>query len=216
MKKSVLTISVMSLVGLTACTDPAYVAGDAQARDEYRNTKQGAILGGIFGAGLAAVTDNNVAVGAAVGAGAGALVGSTLDKQEAELREDLDGDVQIENMGDRLIVTLPQDILFASDSYAVQPGLTDDLGVVAQSLQKYPNSIVQVIGHTDNTASAEYNQNLSELRAEAVADKLMDAGVSFDRIEVVGRGESAPVASNLTEEGKALNRRVEIVILPQG
>ena len=216
MKKSVLTISVMSLVGLTACTDPAYVAGDAQARDEYRNTKQGAILGGIFGAGLAAVTDNNVAVGAAVGAGAGALVGSTLDKQEAELREDLDGDVQIENTGDRLIVTLPQDILFASDSYAVQPGLTDDLGVVAQSLQKYPNSIVQVIGHTDNTASAEYNQNLSELRAEAVADKLMDAGVSFDRIEVVGRGESAPVASNLTEEGKALNRRVEIVILPQG
>lgn len=216
MKKSVLTISVMSLVGLTACTDPAYVAGDAQARDEYRNTKQGAILGGIFGAGLAAVTDNNVAVGAAVGAGAGALVGSTLDKQEAELREDLDGDVQIENTGDRLIVTLPQDILFASDSYAVQPGLTDDLGVVAQSLQKYPNSIVQVIGHTDNTASAEYNQNLSELRAEAVADKLMEAGVSFDRIEVVGRGESAPVASNLTEEGKALNRRVEIVILPQG
>lgn len=214
MKKSVLSICVLSLAGVAACTDPAYVTGDAQARDEYRNTKQGAILGGIIGAGLSAITDNNVAVGAAVGAGAGALVGSALDKQEAELREDLDDDVRIENTGDRLIVTLPQDILFASDSYAVQPGLTDDLRVVARSLQKYPDSIVQVIGHTDNTASAEYNQNLSELRAEAVADKLMDAGVAFDRIETIGRGESEPVASNLSEAGKAQNRRVEIVIVP--
>ncbi|MDV4144520.1 MULTISPECIES: OmpA family protein [Shimia] len=216
MKKSILSICALSLAGVTACTDPAYVTGDGEARDEYRQAKQGAIFGGILGAGIAAVTDSNVAVGAAVGAGAGALVGSALDKQEAELREDLDDDVQIENTGDRLIVTLPQDILFASDSYAVQPGLTDDLRVVAQSLQKYPNSIVQVIGHTDNTASAEYNQNLSELRAEAVADKLMDAGVAFDRIETIGRGESDPVASNLSEAGKAQNRRVEIVILPQG
>ena len=216
MKKSVLSICVLSLAGLTACTDPAYVTGDAEAREQYRNTQQGAILGGIIGAGIAAITDENVAVGAAMGAGAGALVGSALDKQEAELREDLDDDVQIENTGDRLIVTLPQDILFDSDSYAVQPGLTDDLRVVAQSLQKYPDSIVQVIGHTDNTASAEYNQNLSELRAEAVADKLMDAGVAFDRIEVIGRGESDPVASNLSEAGKAQNRRVEIVIVPNG
>ncbi len=216
MKKSILSICVVSLAGVTACTDPAYVTGDGQARDEYRQTKQGAIFGGILGAGLAAVTDNNVAVGAAMGAGAGALVGSALDKQEAELRQDLDDDVQIENTGDRLVVTLPQDILFASDSYTVKPGLTDDLRVVARSLQKYPNSIVQVIGHTDNTASAEYNQNLSELRAEAVADKLMDAGVAFDRIETIGRGESDPVASNLSEAGKAQNRRVEIVILPQG
>jgi outer membrane protein OmpA-like peptidoglycan-associated protein len=215
MKKSVLTISVLSLAGLTACTDPAYVTGDGAARDEYRNTKQGAIFGGLIGAGLAAVTDKNVAVGAAVGAGAGAMIGSNLDKQEAELRQDLDDDVRIENTGDRLIVTLPQDILFASDSYAVQPGLTDDLRTVARSLQKYPDSIVQVVGHTDNTASAEYNQNLSELRAEAVADKLMDAGVAFDRIETIGRGESDPVASNLSEAGKAQNRRVEIVIVPR-
>ncbi|MCW8843817.1 MAG: OmpA family protein [Rhodobacteraceae bacterium] len=215
MKKSVLTISVVSLAGLAACTDPAYVTGDGTARGEYRNTKQGAIFGGILGAGLAAVTDKNVAVGAAVGAGAGAVIGSNLDKQEAELRQDLDDDVRIENTGDRLIVTLPQDILFASDSYAVQPGLTDDLRTVAQSLQKYPNSIVQVIGHTDNTASAEYNQTLSERRANAVADKLMDAGVAFDRIETIGRGESDPVASNLSETGKAQNRRVEIVIVPR-
>jgi outer membrane protein OmpA-like peptidoglycan-associated protein len=216
MKKSLLSICVLSLAGVTACTDPAYVTGDGQARDEYRQTKQGAIFGGILGAGLAAVTDNNVAVGAAMGAGAGALVGSALDKQEAELRQDLDDDVQIENTGDRLIVTLPQDILFASDSYTVQPGLTDDLRTVARSLQKYPDSIVQVIGHTDNTGSAEYNQTLSELRAEAVADRLMDAGVAFERIETIGRGESDPVASNLSEAGKAQNRRVEIVILPQG
>jgi outer membrane protein OmpA-like peptidoglycan-associated protein len=216
MKRSILSICALSLAGVAACTDPAYVFADAGARDKYRQTKQGAIVGGLLGAGVAAVTDNNVAVGAAMGAGAGALVGSALDKQEAELREDLDDEVVIKNTGDRLIVTLPQDILFASDSYTVQPGLTDDLGVVARSLQKYPDSIVQVIGHTDNTGAAEYNQTLSELRAEAVADKFLDAGVAFGRIQTIGRGESDPAASNLSEAGKALNRRVELVILPQG
>ena len=217
MTRFTLPLLVLSVAALGACTDPAYVTGDAEARDEYKNTKTGAILGGLLGVGVAAATDANILAGAAIGAGAGALVGNSLDKQAEELRADIDNeDVTIENKGDRLVVTLPQDITFASDSYAVRASLGDELVAVADSLKKYPDSIVQVIGHTDSTGSAEHNQRLSENRANAVADKLMDAGVAFERIETIGRGEDQPIASNLTEEGKAQNRRVEIVILPNG
>lgn len=215
MTKFTIPIFVVSLVALGACTDPAYVTGDHETRDEYRNTKGGAILGGILGAGLGKATTGNVAAGAVIGAGVGALIGHDLDKQATELRNDIDNDqVKIENAGDKLIVTLPEDILFASDSFAVRGSLTSDLGAVARSLTDYPDSVVQVIGHTDSTGSADHNQQLSEQRANAVADKLMDAGVGFERIETIGAGENQPVASNLTEDGKAQNRRVEIVILP--
>lgn len=217
MTRFTLPLLVLSVAALGACTDPAYVTGDAEARDQYKNTKTGAIIGGLLGAGVGKATGGSALAGAAIGAGAGAIVGNSLDKQAEELRADIDNEgVTIENTGDRLIVTLPQDITFDSDSYAVRPGLANDLVAVADSLKKYPDSVVQVIGHTDSTGSAEHNQRLSENRANAVADKLMDAGVAFERIETIGKGEDQPVASNLTEEGKAQNRRVEIVILPNG
>ena len=122
--------------------------------------------------------------------------------------------MQITNTGERLIVTLPQDILFDVDSASVRPGLRDDLMTVASSLRDYPDSTVQIVGHTDNTGDAGYNQQLSERRANAVADVLMDGGVGFSRIQTFGRGENQPVADNLTDAGRAQNRRVEIVILP--
>lgn len=215
MKNLTFPIVILSVAALGACTDPAYVTGDQEARDEYRNTKGGAILGGIIGAGVGKAAGGNVLAGAAIGAGVGAIIGNDLDKQAQELRDDMNNDdVTIENTGDRLIVTLPHDIVFASDSYAVRADLADDLGAVSNSLKKYPDSVVQVIGHTDSSGSADHNQSLSEQRANAVADKLMDAGIAFERIETIGKGEGSPVASNLTEEGKAQNRRVEIVILP--
>ena len=214
MKTLPLSLSAAALLGLTACTDPAYVSGSADERGQYRNTKSGAIIGALAGAGLSAITDNDPLMGAAIGAGAGAIIGNQLDKQEAELRSQLDDDVHIENTGDRLILTLPQDILFAVDSYTVSASLQDDLAKVASSLEKYPDSTVQILGHTDNTGSASHNQTLSERRANAVADVLMDNGVPFGRIQTIGRGEDQPVASNLDEEGRRQNRRVEIVILP--
>lgn len=211
-----LSLAGLSLLAMAACTDPAVVAGD----DRNRNTKQGALLGGLFGAGIGAIFSEDKAKGAMIGgiAGAtgGAAYGHYLDKQEAELRAQLENDrVTVTNTGDRLIVTMPQDILFDVDSSAVRPALRRDLMTVAGSLLDYPNSTVQVIGHTDNTGEAGYNQGLSERRANAVADVLMRGGVAFERIETFGRGEDRPVASNLTEEGRARNRRVEIVILPQ-
>ncbi|MDA5556848.1 OmpA family protein [Shimia sp. MMG029] len=212
MQKFTLSCCALSLVALAACTDPNYVTG--AGTDPNRQTKSGAIIGGILGAGLAAATDNNAAIGAAVGAGVGALIGNELDKQEAELRAQLDSDVRIENTGDRLILTMPQDILFAVDSVEVSASLQDDLAKVAKSLEAYPNSTVQILGHTDNTGAASYNQTLSERRANAVADVLLNNGVAFGRIDAIGRGEDQPIASNLDEAGRRQNRRVEIVILP--
>lgn len=216
MKQPFLMLAGASLIAIAGCTDPAMVGNQP---NDNRKTQQGALIGGLVGAVTGAVASDDKAKGAifggAVGALGGAAIGNALDRQEAELRNQLDNqDIQVTNTGDRLIVTMPQDILFAVDSSAVQPGLRSDLATVAQSLQQYPNSTVQVVGHTDNTGDAGYNQSLSERRANAVADVLMNNGVPFGRIQTFGRGEDQPVASNLSEAGRAQNRRVEIVILP--
>ena len=214
-RKPITLMAISALVVAASCTDPAQLGGT----DPNKNTKQGALLGGILGVGLGALVSEDKGKGAVIGgiagAATGAVAGSFLDKQEAELRRDLENDrIGITNTGDRLIVTMPQDVLFAVDSATVNNALRNDLLTVADSLKSYPQSRVQVVGHTDNTGSATYNQGLSERRANAVADVLMNGGVAFGRIETIGRGEDQPVASNLTAEGKAQNRRVEIVILP--
>ncbi|KNX40139.1 putative lipoprotein YiaD precursor [Roseovarius tolerans] len=213
-RNPILILSGASLLLVAACTDPAYVGGD----DPRRKTKSGAVIGGLVGAATgAAVSDSKgkgALLGGAIGALGGAAIGNALDRQEAELRQQLDSDVQITNTGDRLILTMPQDILFPVDSFNIRPDLRSDLFKVADSLQRYPDTTVQVVGHTDSDGDASYNQGLSERRANAVADVLMNGGVTFSRINAFGRGEDQPVASNLTAEGKAQNRRVEIVILP--
>ena len=210
----VLIIAVGSGVALSACSSPERFDDTAADRN---NTKQGAIIGGLLGAGVGAIAADEslkgAVIGGAIGAAGGAGIGSLLDKQEAELRQSLgNDDVSITNTGDSLIVTLPQDILFDVDSAVVDFGVRDELSTVARSLQDYPDTNVRIIGHTDNSGGAEHNQDLSERRANSVADVLLDSGVAFDRIQTAGRGEDQPIASNLTEDGKAQNRRVEIVI----
>ncbi len=214
-RKSILLFSVASLTLATACTTPAHLEGSEENRSR---TTEGLLIGGLIGTGIGAIVGNDVGgavIGGAIGAAAGGVYGNFLDKQAAELRQDLgNDDVQIVNTGDRLIVTLPQDILFDIDSAVVYPNLRSDLLTVAGSLQDYPDSSVQIIGHTDNTGSAQHNQQLSERRAHSVADILLEGGVHFDRIQAFGRGEDQPVTSNLDSEGRRQNRRVEIVILP--
>lgn len=181
-------------------------------------TRTGAVTGGLLGAVLGAATSDNKAQGAikgaALGAAAGGVIGYSLDRQAAELREGLGNAATVTNTGDRLIVSMSQDILFATDSSALAPSIRDELRTVAVSLNKYPESTVQVLGHTDNTGEASYNFDLSQRRAAAVSSELIASGVSSGRIQTIGRGEDQPVASNLTPEGRAQNRRVEIVILP--
>ena len=215
--KFTLALAAGSLALTTACTDPGMMGGPD---DPDKNTRQGALMGAGLGAALGAITAGSgnrgkgAAIGAVVGAAGGVVAGSILDRQERDLRQSVGNNVQITNTGDRLIVTLPQDILFATDSATLRPDLVSDIRAVAGNLNSYPNSTVQVLGHTDSTGDASYNQNLSNRRAESVALVLVNQGVSANRVLSVGRGESQPVASNLTPEGRQLNRRVEIVILP--
>jgi outer membrane protein OmpA-like peptidoglycan-associated protein len=217
--KKILAALLIPTLAVSACNTST---GFDQNIDRTK-TKQGAIIGGLVGAvaGMSQSGDNSVerkqrAVrGALIGAGLGAAIGNELDKQVAELQRDMNNnDVIIQNTGDRLIVTLPQDILFAVDSTHITPSLRSDLSVLAQNLINYPNSTIQIIGHTDNTGSADYNQSLSTERALAVSSILQQNGVPQFRIQSTGRGESQPIASNLTPEGRAQNRRVDVVILP--
>jgi outer membrane protein OmpA-like peptidoglycan-associated protein len=209
-----LPLAALSALTLAACQAP--LPGQTM-----QNTQTGALIGAGAGAVLGALAGDTAderreqaLIGAALGAGVGAIAGNNLDRQEAELRQQLGAGVGLTNTGSQLIVTLPDNILFAVDSAALSNAQQADLVAVAASLNRYPNTTVSVVGHTDNTGDAAYNQDLSERRAQSVAAVLRAAGVAPARIQAIGRGEDAPVASNQTPEGRQLNRRVEIVITP--
>ena len=174
----------------------------------------GAAVGGIIGAATGDGDARRVAAGAVIGGTAGALIGQQLDRQAAELRRQLGDNVDIRNTGQELILTLPQDLLFAVDSATLRPDLQSDLRTIANNLVNYPRSDVIVVGHTDSTGAAAYNQSLSERRATSVAQVLRGQGVAANRIQTIGRGQTQPVADNSTPEGRRQNRRVEIFIRP--
>ncbi len=217
--KFVVSAGLCSAMFLGACTDPGTLS---LPDDPNQNAKQGAILGGLVGAGVGAIANGSdpllgALAGGAIGAAGGGLIGNQLDQQAAELRQHLANQgITVTNAGDRLIVTVPNDITFDTDSSTVRPALRADLVRVGQNLVNYPNSTVQVIGHTDSDGEASYNQALSERRARSVADILQANGVNSARISTIGLGENRPAASNLTAEGKARNRRVDIEIIPNG
>jgi outer membrane protein OmpA-like peptidoglycan-associated protein len=217
--KALLIAGSVSAIALTACTPV-----DQYSANPNQRTKEGALTGAAIGAGLGILTGqggkdklDRAVVGGAIGALAGGVIGNNLDRQAAELQAELnDSRIRVVNEGNQLRVVMPNGILFATDSASVQGSIQNDLYTVADNLNRYPNTRVEVVGHTDNTGSAAYNQDLSERRAAAVAAILRSAGVSGGRIASYGRGESAPVASNLTADGQAQNRRVEILIIPTG
>lgn len=214
--KTPLLLAALGAVALTGCmSDQGYNPNDPNA-----NARTGAITGAVVGGLAGALSGGRGAfgktvVGAAAGGVVGAIAGGALDRQAQDLRSGLgDDNITVVNTGNELVVSMPQDILFATDSTAVQPGLQRELAAVAQNLRQYPDSTVTVTGHTDNVGTAAYNQDLSQRRADAVAGILMQDGVRATRLIAYGRGESQPVATNLTPEGRALNRRVEIHIRP--
>jgi len=184
--------ALCSVLALGACTDPGQLG--ASFDDPNRQTKNGALLGAGAGALVGALSkgDGNrssgALKGAVLGGAVGAGVGYALDRQEADLRKQLNNpNVNIQNTGDRLIVTLPQDILFGVDSAVVSPTLQGDLAALASNLQSYPASTIQVVGHTDADGDAAYNQGLSQRRADAVSQILINQGVPFGRIQTFGR-----------------------------
>lgn len=154
-------------------------------------------------------------IGAGLGAVAGGGVGYYMDQQEQQLREQTAGTgVDVIRDGDNLVLDLPSSITFAVDSSNIDSQFQNTLVQVASTLNQYPNTYVDVLGHTDSTGTDQYNQALSERRANAVAGYLGSQGVNPARIATLGYGESQPKASNSTEEGRAANRRVEIRITP--
>lgn len=213
--KTPITLLVVGSFALAGCMDPGPEPQNGNTR-----TQNGALIGAGIGALLGITKESgsgrvkNAALGAAIGAGVGAIIGNQLDKQAAELRGSMGNDVKVVNTGDRLVVTMPQDILFDTGSALVRSGLRSDLHTLALNLNRYPDTTIDVLGHTDNVGAASYNQNLSARRASAVASVLMDSGVRSSRLRSYGRGEDEPVATNQTASGRQQNRRVEIVILP--
>lgn len=218
--KTPIALSLASLLGLAACEDSATRIQDPNYRAQ-NGAIAGAVLGGIIGASnrpgsTSAARNRSALVGAALGAAVGGAIGATLDQQAADLRNRLGNpNVTVTNMGGYLLVNLPDDVTFATDSATVRSDLAAEIRSIAANLVSYPNSTIQVIGHTDNTGTAAYNFDLSQRRAVAVRDILLGAGVPSNRLSAAGAGEDRPVATNLTAAGRAQNRRVEIIITPK-
>ncbi len=218
--KTPIALSLAALLGLAACQDSATRIQDPNYRTQ-NGALTGAVLGGILGAaagggGSNEARNRSALLGAAVGAAAGGAIGANLDAQAADLRNNLGNpNVTVTNMGGYLLVNLPESVTFATDSAAVRPDLAGEIRSIAANLVSYPNSTIQVIGHTDNTGTAAYNFDLSQRRAVAVRDILLSAGVPSNRLSAAGAGEDRPVATNLTTSGRAQNRRVEIIITPK-
>lgn len=211
-----LTAATLAVLAVSGCemTDP---------NNPNRNTQTGAAAGAALGALVGIAAGDTVeerrrgaVLGALIGGGIGAIGGQQLDQQEAELRQQMGGQVGIVNTGSQLIVTLPQDILFATNSTSLTGSMQNDLYTLAGSLNRYPNTTVNVLGHTDNVGAAAYNLDLSQRRAQAVASVLINSGVSAARVRAIGIGEDRPIADNLTAQGRQQNRRVEIIITPNG
>lgn len=212
--KTPLILATLGLFSLTACVDPNAYPGNPNGRTEA-GAITGALIGGVIGANQRGTNKLLPAViGAGIGAAIGGAIGNELDQQAADLRAQTSGNIAVSNNGTYLTVTMPQDLLFAIDSAALRPDLASDLHAIAGNLTSYPNSRIEIVGHTDDSGSAAYNQDLSERRARAVADVLQSSGVPASRVSAYGRGEDQPMASNATPEGRAQNRRVEIIIRP--
>ena len=213
MKKFIVFATSVSL--LAACTTVNPYTGQAQTS----NAVWGTAIGAATGAATGALVSNNHGAGALVGGLAGAAlgggVGYYMDTQEAELRAELASTgVSVIRDGDNIRLVMPGNITFKTDSADINAGFYSTLNSVAKVLNKYDNSTVMVMGFTDSTGSAQYNQTLAQNRANAVAAYLQGQGVAATRFEILSMGSSNPIADNTTAAGRQQNRRVEIKIIP--
>jgi len=182
------------------------------------NTVKGGVIGGVAGGVVGGVIGHELGntvvgaiIGAAVGGTAGILIGQHMDKQAEEMAKEIE-DAKIERVGEGIAITFDSGILFAFDSSTLQPEAKANIGKLSDILKKYPDSNILIAGHTDSDGTEQYNQGLSERRAKSVSDYAMLQGINSSRLSIVGLGETEPVASNETVEGKRLNRRVELAI----
>lgn len=210
------TLSLLLAILLSACatsTDPW--TGEPRTSRTGAGAGIGAGIGAVIGAVSGGDRLKRAAIGAGVGALAGAGVGAYMDRQESALREQLRGSgVSVTRRGDDIILNMPGDVTFDVDSHGLKPQFFEVLDSVALVAQEFDQTVLIVDGHTDSTGSAEYNQGLSERRAESVARYIVNQGVAPVRVESYGYGEQFPVATNNTAEGRHYNRRVELTLMP--
>lgn len=210
--------SILALIAVTfwGCAQP------------QTKTQQGALygtgIGAAVGAGLGQVIGGNTkstlvgaGIGAALGGVAGAGIGRYMDNQEAALQQQFAASqaAEVQRNADVLAVTFKSDVLFDVNSASLKPGAYTEINRVAQVLVQYPQTNIQIAGHTDSTGTEVYNQQLSERRAASVQSALAGQGVAAARMRTIGFGESQPIADNATEAGRQLNRRVVVTIEPQ-
>jgi outer membrane protein OmpA-like peptidoglycan-associated protein len=203
---------------LSACTTTDPYTGE----QKVSNTAGGAAIGAGMGAVAGLLIGNNpvqrrnaALIGAGIGALAGGAIGNYMDTQEAELRAQLEGTgISVTRSGDRIILNMPSNVTFATDQDQVIPPFYPTLDSVAIVLRKFDKTLIDVDGHTDSVGNAGYNEDLSNRRANSVANYLAARGVDPRRMSAMGYGLERPIASNATEIGRAQNRRVEIAISP--
>ncbi|BCB60477.1 MULTISPECIES: OmpA family protein [Halomonadaceae] len=220
MRISRLLTPLAAAILLAGCATSDPYGGQTQRSSTAMGTGIGAAIGAAAGAlsgdGSTSRRDRAL-IGAAVGAAAGAGVGAYMDRQEQQLRNNLQGSrIEIDRRGDDIVLNMPSSVTFGFDSAELTSDARSALNEVANVLTQYTDTRVNIAGHTDSTGDASYNQRLSERRAQSVGSYLSQNGVSSMRLNTMGYGANQPVASNATEQGRAQNRRVEITLTPTG
>lgn len=210
------TVAAVSLlVFITACSTVNPYTQEKQTSKAAKGAGIGAAAGAVVGLLTKGDKLQNALIGAGVGAVAGGGVGYYMDVQEAKLRQKLEGTgVSVTRIGDNITLNMPSSITFSLNSADLNAQFYNALNGVAMVLKEYEKTVVEVAGHTDSSGSDQYNQTLSEKRAQAVAGYLSGQGVKSQRLMAIGAGETRPVASNDTEQGRSANRRVEITLVP--
>ena len=218
MKLNRLAVFLSLALGVSACATTDPYTGEERASRASTGAAIGALAGAVIGAATGEDAEER-RKRALIGAGAGALTGGSvgyyMDRQEARLRKQLEGTgVSVTREGDNIILNMPGNITFETDSDNLDTDFLDVLESVSLVLKEYDKTLLKISGHTDSRGSDSYNQQLSEERAKAVATALANQGVDAERMIVVGYGESRPVATNETAEGRQANRRVELKLEP--
>ncbi len=213
---------IIAVAGLAAMLGACTTLDPYTGESKTSNATKGAIIGAVSGAVVGLISgDDSVErrkralIGAGVGALAGGAIGYYMDQQEAKLRAELEGTgVSVTRIGDNITLNMPGHVTFATNSSDLSPAFFDVLNSVSTVLTEFDQTIVEVAGHTDSDGSIQYNQGLSERRAQSVAQFFRTQEIMEQRLITVGQGESRPVADNSTASGKQINRRVEITMVP--
>lgn len=212
-------MAVAASFTLAACqTQDAYTGEQQTSKATYGalgGALLGALAGGLIGKGDANDRRQRALIGAGVGALAGGGIGYYMDKQEAELTQKLrSSGVSVTRVGNDIILNMPGNVTFATDSSDINARFYDVLNSVAIVLKEYDKTLIDVTGHTDSTGSDQHNMELSQRRANSVSSYLIGQGLNSQRFYITGAGESQPIASNDTAQGREQNRRVEIRLSP--